>query len=482
MFIIVILVIVKYTIIMNNFTNFSKFTELNEAAKRVNTDVMTTDDIGKYLDAVNKRIPKQVADIIYLTIKYKLQSQKAIDDIRNATKGQLDKLAFNYNIPVVEIEDLWKNLKDLKSNLRLLPQYQSASERKAFMAGKLIMSDITIDLDSSAGRNNVAKQYMSMAQKIVNDYVGKSRLSKPELISAALQGLTDAMNDWRKNDKDDSKSVPFKTYAAYRIKQQILNDINSLSYTMKTNWYAVKKAGSTLLNSISLDGFSNDNEDEFKQDRFAALGFEDPNYNLTKNEEEQWQDLYKIIEKTFKQRDINVFYRYFGLNGHQREKGKDIAKSLGISPSLVKGIVTDIVLKTLKKDPKAMDILMNLQAAYNESLMLDIIGMDKDMMIESILSDDTFIFLEELTRWSNKDVYISALNNSLDALGDEYDLIEDLLKGNFDNLDKKFKSNKKLIIRFLSEMYPTENFSRKTDVALLEYMSELGELYKKYVK
>ena len=31
-------------------------------------------------------------------------------------------------------------------------------------------------------------------------------------------------------------------------------------------------------------------------------------------------------------------------------------------------------------------------------------------------------------------------------------------------------------------MYPTESFTKKTDVTLLEYMSELSELYKKYVK
>lgn len=466
---------------MNNFTNFTSFAQINEA-KLISNDILSIDDINRYLQAVTKYIPKQVADIIYLTIKYNLQSQKAIDDIRNANKGQLNKLAFNYNIPQAEIEDLWKGLKDLKTNLRLLPQYQTASERKAFMAGKLVMSDITIDLDTSAGRNAVAKQYMPMVHKIVNEFVGKSKLGKPELMSAALIGLTNAMNDWRKNDKDDSKSVPFKTYAAYRIRQQILDDVNSLSYVVKTNWYGVKKMGSSLLTAVSLDGFSTDNDDEFKQDRFAALGKEDPNYNLSPDEEDQWADLYKIIEKTFKQRDINVFYRYFGLNGHPREKGKDIAKSLGISPSLVKGIVTDIVLKTLKKNPKAMDILMNLRDAYNESLMFDIIGMDKEMMIETIISDDTFIFLEELTRWTNKDVYCNTLAMAFDTMGNESELIEDLLQNNFDYLDRKFKTNKRPIIKFLSLMYPTEKFSHKSDVALLEYMSELSELYKEYVK
>ena len=47
-------------------------------------------------------------------------------------------------------------------------------------------------------------------------------------------------------------------------------------------------------------------------------------------------------------------------------------------------------------------------------------------------------------------------------------------------LDRRFKAEKKLIIKFLGLMYPTENFSRRTDVALLEYMEELSILYKNY--
>ena len=466
---------------MNNFTNFTNFAAINEAAKRVSNEILTVDDINAYLQAVSKRIPKQVADIIYLTAKYSLVSQKMIDDLKNANKGQLNKLAFNYGITIDETEDLWKMLKDLKSNLRLLPQYQSASERAAFMNGKIQMSDITIDLDTSTGRNACAKQYMPMIHKIVNEFVGKSRLDKPELMSAAMIGFTDAMNDWRKDGKEEN-SVPFKTYAAYRVRQQILNDINTLSYTVKTNWYGVKKMGAGMLSAVSIDGFKDD-EGEFKQDHLAIMGQEDPNYNLSKSEEDNWAELYKIIENTFKQRDIDVFYRYFGLKGHNKEKGKDIARSLGISPALVAGIVKDGILKKLKTIPKAMEILQDLQDSYNESLMFDIMNLDKEMMIEYILADDTFILLEELTKWSNKSVYINTLNMALMEFDrHESDAIKQMLDGDFDYLDKVFKKEKKLIIKFLGLMNPAESFSRKTDVSLLEHMTELAELYKKYKK
>ena len=466
---------------MNNFTSFTNFTAINEAVKRTNNEILTVEDINKYIQAVNKKIPRQIADVIYVTAKYKLCDQKSIDDIKNCTKGQLNKISFKFNIPMNELEDLWETLKTLKSNIRLLPQYQTVSERNAFMAGKLEMTDINIDLDSSAGRNACAKQYMGMVHKIVNGYVGQSKLSKPELMSAALQGFTDAMNDWRK-DTGNENSVPFKTYAAYRVKQQILNDINSLSYTVSTNWYGIQKMGAGMLSAVSIDSMIGDEDNDFKQDRLGFLG-EEPKYNLTNTEEHNWNELYKFIESTFKQRDVDVFYRYFGLKGHNKEKSKDIAKSLGISPQLVVNIIKEVILKKLKTNPKAMEILQELQASYNESLMFDIMSLDKTMMVEAILSDDTFILLEELTKWSNKDVYINTVESALETLSkDETKIIKNILSDGFDYLDSVFKSSKKIIVKFLSAVYPTESFVRKSDVTLLEYMSELSDLYKNYYK
>ena len=467
---------------MNNFIGFKKFTAINEAVKRNNSENLTTDDIKNYINAVNKKIPAQVIDIIYLTIKYNLCNQQILDDIKNASKSQLNKLSTTLNIPMPELEDLFDGLKSLKANIRLLPQYQTASEKNAFMLGNLKMTDINIDLETSAGRNACAKMYMPMVHKIVNAYVGKSKLSKPELMSAALQGFTDAMNDWRKNDTEEN-SVPFKTYAAYRVKQQILNDINLLSYDMKTNWYGVQKFGSNMLKAVSLDGMIGDEENEFKQDRLKHLG-EEPDYNLSRSEEQNWNELYKFIESNFKQRDVDVFYRYFGLKDYNKEKAKDIAKSLGISPQLVTNIIKEVVLKKLKSNPKAMEILMDLQTSYNESLMLDILSLDKSMMVETILSDDTFILLEELTKWADKKIYINTINSAFGTINNtnEIKTIKSLLSNDFEYLDSVFKSNKKLIIKFLSIIYPTESFNRKSDVSLLEYMDELSDLYKTYYK
>ena len=466
---------------MNNFTNFTKLAEINETAKRIGNSHLTVKDINNYITAVGKNIPSVVSDVIYLTGKYNLTDIESLEEIRFASKSNLSSLSAKLNIPINELEDLWENLKSLKANIRLLPQYQTSSEREAFMAGKLKMSDINIDLESSTGRNACAKMYMPMVHKIVNQFVGRCKLSKPELMSAGLQGFTDAMNDWRKNDNEEN-NVPFKTYAAYRIKQQIQNDITEYSYAVKTNWYGVQKMGSELLNAVSLDSMPKDEDGEFKQDHFKILG-KQPNYNLTDTEERNWDELYKLIENTFKQRDVDIFYRYFGLKDYNKEKAKDIAKSMGISSQLVSNVVKDVILKKLKQSPKAMEILMDLLSSYNESLMLDIMNLDKQMMIEAILADDTFILLEELTRWSNKDVYINTVENALNEFDKkEISILKDILSEDFNYLDKNYKTYKKIIIKFLTIIYPTESFNRKSDVAILQAMQEISDLYKTYYK
>ena len=129
-----------------------------------------------------------------------------------------------------------------------------------------------------------------------------------------------------------------------------------------------------------------------------------------------------------------------------------------------------------------MDILMNLQEIYSESLMAELVSCDASVISETLLNDDIFIMLEDLTKWSNKQSFVYAIKTSLEKLGDSKDknTIIDLLRGDFNHLDDNYKKCKKIIILFLSMMYPTESFSRKTDVTVLEYMNELQEYFKKY--
>lgn len=460
---------------MNKFTQF-----IAESRKNYDSSSLLTTEITSYIKKVNKLLPQNVQAVIYLTQKYNLLSADSILEIKDANKNSLSQLAVKYDIPEDKIEDLWKLLKDIKNNIKLLPQFMSEQERHDLELGKLSTNDLTIDLETSAGRNAAAKMYGPLLIKIVNQFVGKSSFGRSELMSSALLGFTNAMNDWRRNDKDNN-SVPFKTYAGYRARQQILNDINQYGHTLSGgNSYNIKKYGTAMLDAVSIDGFLNDDGD-FNQDRLASLGISDKDDNLTKNEEKHWKEIYNLIENKFKQRDIDIFYRYFGLKGYKREKSKDIAKSFGMSEGNIRNAVINKILLFLKKDKKASEILQDLQDAYNESLMVDLVGFDREEIIEALISDDMFILLEELNRWNNKIVFNNSINGAISNFSEkEANIIYNLLDSDFETLDDNFKKNKKLIILFLSNLYPSENISRKTDVTILEYMQEIQELYKKY--
>lgn len=459
---------------MDNFSSF-----VLEARKNYNSGSLLSSEINQYLSKVNRVIPENVKRVIYLTQKYNLLDIASIEEIKNSNKGGLKNLAKKYNINEDSLEDLWNMLKDLKNKIKLLPQYQTEQERQAIELGKLSMDDLTIDLDSQAGRSAAAKMYMPMVYKIVNAYVGKSKLDKQELMSAALKGFTDAMNDWRKTD-DEGQRVAFKTYAGFRVKQQILNDINEYGHTLSgTNWYASKVYGAGLLDAISIDGMMS-GDDEIDSDKLSALGIEDK--DLTRNEEKSWQSLYKLLENNFKQRDVNIFYRYFGLNGYKREKSKDIAKSMGMSEGNIRNSVINKMIKFLKNDRKASEILQDIQDMYTESLMIEMLGYTRDEIVETLINDDMYILLEELTKWNYKTVFNQAMRDTFSMIPDQKDkkILIDILKGDFEYLDNNFKKNKNLIILFLSNLYPTENMKKKTDVDLLNYMSDLQNYYKKY--
>ena len=467
---------------MNNFSYILNEVNSKSIVSESNGDngYITPEVLDQYISSMGKKIPSTVQTALYLTKKYNLLSDNEIDEIKDASKSRMGSVAKKYNMSLNDFNTLYDLLKTIGHNIKLLPQYQSEAETKSIMKGKLTIDDLTVDLDTPKGRNDATKMYMPLVYKIVNQYVGKSKLGRPELISAGLMGFTKALNEYRRNDKD-GKRVTFKTYASYRVQQEILNDINNYGHTLSgTNWYATKKFGAGLLDAMSLDGTGmKDDEGEFKNDRLAALG-EGPE-PLDRDEEKEWTALYRLLDSTFNNRDTNIFYRYFGLHGYKKEKSKDIAKSYGMSEGNIRNSIINKMIKFLKNDPKSGEILSNIMDMYNESLMCSLVGMDADFITETLVNDDIFILLEELNRWNNKDVFMHSLYLAYENIKkSDIEIINIIINGDFSVLDDMYKKNKKVIVKFLKEMYPTENISRKTDVALLEYMTDIQNAYKKY--
>lgn len=459
---------------MNNFTQY-----ITEARKKLESQVLTGPEVSNYIKAVSKTVSRDIQNLLFLTQKYSLFSTDQIEEIRWVGKNLLGKLSEKLGIPVEDLEDMWEVLSKMKDHeLRVLPQYQSAQEREGVINKKLRVSDLTIDLESDKGKRDAVNMYKPLIIKIVNQFVGKSKLNKAELMSAALMGFNDAINGW---NPDANRAVSFKTFASYCMRQQILNDMNEYGHSLSgTSWYAAEKAkkGEVKLDASSLDSFMND-EGDWTNDHLAALGVEDKD----KDDTEYWKKVFKAIEDKFKVRDVDIFYRYFGLNGRKKEKSKDIAKSYGMSEGNIRNSVINKILAYLRTDKELLSILMDLQDIYNEGLVVELIHMDREQIIESLLNDDTFILLEELNRWSTADKFENAITTAIhDMSGEDSGVITELLKGDFDDIDNLYKKNKKIIVIFLSNMYPTESFTRKSDVAIIDRMHELQETYKKFNK
>lgn len=451
-----------------------KFTDILNESKQDYNGTVTLDELTDYINKTNKILPNIVRDALYLVKKYEILNADDINTILKSSKGSIKSLAKKFNIDEIGMEELWEIFKDLKSNIKLFPHFLTAFEQKSLIKGTAKVEDLIIDLDTAQGRNDVIKMYTPIVNKIVNQYVGKSKLTRSDLMSAAMEGFAKAMDQW-----DRSKNQLFKTYLSYRVQQQILNDIDEHGHSLSgTNWYATNKYGSEMLDAVSIDGLSRDEDGEIKQDRLAALGYTDDGRN-EEADVEQWKKVFNILEKKFKQRDLDIFYRYFGLNGYKREKSKDIAKMYGMSEGNIRNSVINKMIAFLKKDKGALELLMDLRESYNESLMIELFGCDKETILERLSNDDIYILLEEITKWNNKDVFKRALNASLPS---NNNIILDILNGGFEEIDNNIKKYRKEIITFLNNMYPTENFIRKTDVDIIEYMMELQEIYKKYKK
>lgn len=453
---------------MNNFTQ-----HLFEVKNNIE-DSITLSELNEYIEKAGKMLPVMVKDALYLVKKYNLLDGKVIKNICDSNKSSLSGLSKKLNISLDDLIDFWQILKDLKNNIKLFPHFLTSQERNAFIKGRARVSDLTIDLDTPQGKNEVIELYMPIVNKIVNQYIGKSKLNRSDLISAAHIAIANAINDW-----DRSSGQLFKTYLSYRVQQQILNDIDEHGHSLSgTNWYATKKYGSEVLDAVSIDGLSRNEDGEIKQDRLVALGV-DNEKDLSVDEEKAWKQVFELLERKFKQRDLDIFYRYFGLNGYKREKSKDIAKDYGMSEGNIRNSIINKIIAFLKKDRKSLELLASLQDMYNEHLMIELYEMGKDYIIERLANDDIYILLEEINKWNNKDVFLRALNSSL---GRNDDIILNILNGGFEDIDNNLKKYKKDIVSFLSSMYPTENMNKKTDVDLIEYMLDIQEIYKKYKK
>ena len=332
---------------------------------------------------------------------------------------------------------------------------------------------------------------MPLVHKLVKQYENASALSKEDLLSSALEGLTDAMNEY-KNPEELEKlgktgDMSFTSYAAYRIKQAILKEMTDNSRNVKiSNYYQdkLKDAGEDLTREFSIDRMfaSSDDEEPMSIDRFFGLSDED-NILSMKEKEEIYQKIFKRIESKFSSRDCTILYKVWGVNGYKREKVKDIAKELGISsPAVVQACGR--IIKFVASDKYCQEIYSAYESLADDYVigkLLEVYKEDKKTIVESLIYDDLYILLENLRKWNNKDKFQKTVNKATDDLNVDDALFIYKILQNKELLDaKNVKKYKGAIIRFLENLYPDQSFKNAKNEDLVAELNDLRTISLKF--
>lgn len=468
-----------------------KFSERIMEARQANIE-LTRGEVEEYLKKV--KLPKEIKLIINFLLDNNILDRESVEIIVSGNKSQLAELSQRTGADMNDMLSAQKLIKTNIANVRLIPMLQQPEEFEGLMSGDRTLEDITIDLNSESGKAKVAKQYMSLVMGIANKY-RNSGLEWNGLVSAGMLGLTNAMRDYRQPDyyvnlegneaeAKKYKKLSFKQYAGWRIKQQILNDIQEYSRTVRITQHQYKKniaAGNTIgnFNAVSIDGISRGEDGRADAiDKMIALSgtYNNDNYELS----DTMRQLKSIIEKKFSQRDCVVFYKVFGLFGYDDMKQKDIAKELGVTPANV-NIITKKIISYIQSERNAKELLQELYNHRFESLMLKNYDKSREDIMDALINDDIHVLLENILRLEDKTEFNNKVGGVLENYNEQIrDFLIECMEKDFDFIDENYKTSKHIYMDFLENIYPTERLKNSTDIDILNRMALISDKFKEH--
>lgn len=344
------------------------FKEISEA--KTNTFDLQEDTVNylsqkqltDYRDITNKFLMQETRNIIEFLIE---NNASYISELPGADKDE-NALAGFYKSKMPKQEkyqQLWRDIHAVVSAGRTLeiPVFQTRDQFDAVINHKASLDEIVIDLTSEKSRNEIVEKYKPLIWKMVNSWNKKCTLSIDELYSAALEGMTWAMNYYGKGkggkvqqrrestlsqeeldelSKKMHSSMTFGQYAAYKIRVAILEAIKNESRTVRVAVSAqqreYKKNGSIKTNNtVSGNKTVSTDKDGNGKTMFDFIGSaEDASRELDNQDlQKLWEEIFKKLEQTFDKKIMDVWYSYNGLNGYEKMKNKEIAKKYKVVPS-----------------------------------------------------------------------------------------------------------------------------------------------------
>lgn len=457
--------------------------------EHVNQDfAITQEDFDKYEVAISKtKRTKEFTNLLWLVKKYPILFDK--ENFEKLLKG---KTLDNKLISIDAQKDIVKLCKKIGDEVKLLPQLLTAEQRQLVIDKQIDPNDLTIDLETQKGRDVIAKRYIALIEKIVRQYKDKSSLSDEELRSAAYLGLTNAMNEYKnpielkKMGKESNMS--FTKYAAYRIQQAILDDMNNNSRNVKISDYYQNKIKSNedgvVPSEISLDKpyFGKDDDEAYTLSNY--IGFSTDDDQLEQREKEQmYKKLFARIESKYSQRDCIFLYKTFGVNGYTQEKVKDIAKEYNISSPAVTQAVSRII-KFMSTDSICKSIKNAFESLVDDYIInkaLFIYDKPKDVIIESFLYDDIYMIIESANKFTDRKKFEKIINTATDFLSvSEALFIYDVIRGVILLDERLAKKHRAELALFLENVYLEKSYKKESVDVIIDAMNELKNIALKF--
>lgn len=224
-------------------------------------------------------------------------------------------------------------------------------------------------------REEIAKQYNPLVCKIAWQISESSGYDFDECKSAGNVGLVYAMDHYDESKQEGKKKQTFLQYAGYMIRFYILNDMNMNSHTIRVNQdqqKRIKAEGGSVELTLSLDkkmSAAANREDCTFSDMVKGDDESSIYMSLDPSEDEMWKNVFERLKIVFNERDLDIFFSTFGINGYEERDGKEMAIKYGISA----GAITQVrnkILKYMKENKELRNSLISiLQMSTRENYM-----------------------------------------------------------------------------------------------------------------
>lgn len=335
---------------MKTLTQFTEALQANKINVKDSINYLSVKQLNSYLD-VNKGLllPETIEIIQYLIDNNSSYiSDLSTDNDENAIAG-----FYNTGNPKNKsLQPLWKNIDEVvKANRTLeIPVLQTEKQFNDIVDGNKSLDSVVYDMSKEDVRNMLAKKYNPLVIKICNQYHGKSNFSFDDLYSIALEAFTLAMNSYGKPKKGATdeevkaiKKYSFGNWAAYVIRNFILDNIKNYSHTVKIpisqQQKEKKETGRNTKNYTVSGNKAVGHDDEGSKTLFDFIGGgDDPSSNLDREDVKTlWKEIYDLIIDKFGGDSMfcDIFFSMNELNGYKKMSNKELAAKYNIKPSNV---------------------------------------------------------------------------------------------------------------------------------------------------